>query len=109
MMRRIVRKVGGDIDITRDYEYTDWEDVADFARTLIQVLNKKAHCRVPVARRFERTTRARSLTYGHEPCSVPGATETCSSRHTLHRGQRHSAAARPNTSGDGKTTRSACD
>jgi menaquinone-dependent protoporphyrinogen oxidase len=27
VMRRIVRKAGGDTDTTRDYEYTDWEDV----------------------------------------------------------------------------------
>jgi menaquinone-dependent protoporphyrinogen oxidase len=28
LMRRIVRKAGGDIDTARDYEYTDWTDVA---------------------------------------------------------------------------------
>ena len=38
MMRRIVRKAGGDTDITRDYEYTDWADLAGFARTLIAFL-----------------------------------------------------------------------
>jgi menaquinone-dependent protoporphyrinogen oxidase len=32
MMRRIVRKAGGDIDTSRDYEYTDWTDVAGFGR-----------------------------------------------------------------------------
>jgi menaquinone-dependent protoporphyrinogen oxidase len=35
MMRRIVRKAGGDTDITRDYEYTDWADLSAFARTLV--------------------------------------------------------------------------
>ena len=32
MMRRIVAKQGGDIDTSRDYEYTDWDDLADFTR-----------------------------------------------------------------------------
>lgn len=31
MMKRIVAKAGGDTDTTRDYEYTDWEDVRAFA------------------------------------------------------------------------------
>jgi len=31
MMRRIVAKGGGDTDTSRDYEYTDWEDVRRFA------------------------------------------------------------------------------
>lgn len=34
MMRRIVRKAHGDTDTTRDYEYTDWKDLAAFAQTL---------------------------------------------------------------------------
>jgi len=32
MMRRIVRKAGGDTDTSRDYEYTDWDDVRRFGR-----------------------------------------------------------------------------
>jgi menaquinone-dependent protoporphyrinogen oxidase len=32
MMKRIVRKAGGDTDTSRDYEYTNWEDVRAFAR-----------------------------------------------------------------------------
>ena len=31
MMKRIVAKAGGDTDTTRDYEYTDWDDVRAFA------------------------------------------------------------------------------
>jgi menaquinone-dependent protoporphyrinogen oxidase len=31
VMRRIVAKAGGDTDVSRDYEYTDWKDVRDFA------------------------------------------------------------------------------
>jgi menaquinone-dependent protoporphyrinogen oxidase len=31
MMKRIVAKVGGDTDTTRDFEYTDWNDLRDFA------------------------------------------------------------------------------
>jgi menaquinone-dependent protoporphyrinogen oxidase len=30
-MRRIVAKAGGDVDTTRDYEYTDWADLRAFA------------------------------------------------------------------------------
>lgn len=33
IMRRIVAKAGGDTDTTRDFEYTDWEDLRAFART----------------------------------------------------------------------------
>lgn len=33
MMRRIVARAGGDTDTSRDYEYTDWEDVKHIART----------------------------------------------------------------------------
>jgi menaquinone-dependent protoporphyrinogen oxidase len=32
MMKRIVAKAGGDIDTTRDFEYTDWKDLREFAR-----------------------------------------------------------------------------
>jgi menaquinone-dependent protoporphyrinogen oxidase len=31
MMRRIVSTAGGDLDTSRDYEYTDWEDLRAFA------------------------------------------------------------------------------
>jgi menaquinone-dependent protoporphyrinogen oxidase len=31
LMRRIVSKAGGDTDTSRDYEYTDWNDLAQFA------------------------------------------------------------------------------
>lgn len=33
IMRRIVAKAGGDTDTTRDYEYTDWNELRAFART----------------------------------------------------------------------------
>ena len=32
IMRRIVAKAHGDTDTSRDYEYTDWNDVRLFAR-----------------------------------------------------------------------------
>jgi len=32
VMRRIVAKAGGDTDTSRDYEYTDWADLRQFAR-----------------------------------------------------------------------------
>ena len=30
VMKRIAAKAGGDTDTTRDYEYTDWEDLRSF-------------------------------------------------------------------------------
>ena len=33
MMRRIVAKAGGDTDTSRDYEYTDWAALREFARS----------------------------------------------------------------------------
>lgn len=32
MMKRIAAQAGGDTDTSRDYEYTDWNDLASFAR-----------------------------------------------------------------------------
>jgi len=46
MMRRIVRKAHGDIDTTRDYEYTDWNDLSAFARTLVGLLPRVRDLRV---------------------------------------------------------------
>ena len=31
IMKRIVSEAGGDTDTSRDYEYTDWQDLRDFA------------------------------------------------------------------------------
>ena len=36
MMRRIVRKAGEDTDASRDYEYTDWEQVRRYAEALLE-------------------------------------------------------------------------
>jgi len=36
MLRRIVAKAGGDTDTSRDYEYTDWHDVEQFAREFVR-------------------------------------------------------------------------
>ena len=33
VLKRIVQKAGGDTDTSRDYEYTDWEDLREFAGT----------------------------------------------------------------------------
>jgi menaquinone-dependent protoporphyrinogen oxidase len=38
MMKRIVAKAGGDIDTTRDFEYTDWNALRDFARDFAGLL-----------------------------------------------------------------------
>ena len=37
VMRRIVAKAGGDIDVTRDYEYTDWSAVDRFAARFVNI------------------------------------------------------------------------
>jgi menaquinone-dependent protoporphyrinogen oxidase len=42
IMRRIVAKAGGDTDTTRDYEYTDWDDLRVFARTFARRVTKTA-------------------------------------------------------------------
>ncbi|HZX25251.1 MAG TPA: flavodoxin domain-containing protein [Woeseiaceae bacterium] len=36
MMRRIARKAGEDTDTSRDYEYTDWEQVRRYAQALLE-------------------------------------------------------------------------
>jgi menaquinone-dependent protoporphyrinogen oxidase len=35
-MVRIVRKAGGDVDTSRDYEYTNWADVRAFAEEFVR-------------------------------------------------------------------------
>ena len=46
MMKRIVAKAGGDTDTTRDYEYTDWNDLRTFSRDFAELA---AHRLVAVA------------------------------------------------------------
>jgi menaquinone-dependent protoporphyrinogen oxidase len=41
-MVRIVRKAGGDIDTSRDYEYTDWADLRAFAEEFARSLPRAA-------------------------------------------------------------------
>ena len=36
IMRRIVAKAHGDTDMTRDYEYTDWDDLRTFAQRFVE-------------------------------------------------------------------------
>ena len=43
MMRRIVRKAGGDTDTSRDYEYTDWDDVRRFGRDFATQAQFQSH------------------------------------------------------------------
>ena len=42
VMVRIVRKAGGDVDTSRDYEYTDWVDVRIFAEKFARSLPCRA-------------------------------------------------------------------
>jgi menaquinone-dependent protoporphyrinogen oxidase len=41
MMKRIVKKAGGDTDTSRDYEYTDWEDVRRFGTEFVRALDAR--------------------------------------------------------------------
>jgi menaquinone-dependent protoporphyrinogen oxidase len=41
MMKRIVGKAGGDTDTTRDFEYTDWNDLRNFARDFAALAAQK--------------------------------------------------------------------
>jgi menaquinone-dependent protoporphyrinogen oxidase len=40
LMKRIAAKAGGDIDTTRDYEYTDWQDLRTFAEQFGQLTDR---------------------------------------------------------------------
>jgi menaquinone-dependent protoporphyrinogen oxidase len=35
IIRRIVAKAGGDTDTSRDYEYTDWQALAEFVHHFV--------------------------------------------------------------------------
>jgi menaquinone-dependent protoporphyrinogen oxidase len=39
-MRRIVAKTGGATDTSRDYEYTDWNDVRAFGREFLRMYER---------------------------------------------------------------------
>ncbi len=41
VMRRIVRKAGGDTDTSRDYEYTDWADLDRFAESFAALVARR--------------------------------------------------------------------
>ena len=43
IMRAIWRREGFEVDITRDYEYTRWEDVDRFAEAFVALLRSPAH------------------------------------------------------------------
>jgi menaquinone-dependent protoporphyrinogen oxidase len=42
MMRRIVARRGGDVDTTRDHEYTDWDAVDAFTDGFVALLRREA-------------------------------------------------------------------
>jgi menaquinone-dependent protoporphyrinogen oxidase len=42
IMKRIVQKGGGDTDTSRDYEYTDWDDLRAFADEFSSVVQQDA-------------------------------------------------------------------
>lgn len=41
LMTRIVAKAGGDTDTTRDFEYTDWNDLRDFACDFVELAERQ--------------------------------------------------------------------
>ena len=83
VMKRIVAQHGGDLDTSRDYEYTDWEDVREFSRSFLEScarqeidhLSTDLHgAHHGVSRRIERNARqvtgdAASLTTGQTAVS----------------------------------------
>ncbi|SRR6266508_2587604 len=46
MMKRIVTKAGGDTDTSRNYEYTDWNDLRAFASDFVRLLSPRASVKV---------------------------------------------------------------
>jgi menaquinone-dependent protoporphyrinogen oxidase len=40
VMKRIVRKAGGDVDTSRDHEYTDWDDLRRFAGRFVAMVDQ---------------------------------------------------------------------
>ncbi len=42
LMKRIVKKYGGETDTSRDYEYTDWDAVTGFAKDFAETLSGDA-------------------------------------------------------------------
>lgn len=42
MMRAIVKHEGGDLDMSKDYEYTDWDAVTGFAKHVDAIVNTAA-------------------------------------------------------------------
>ena len=47
-MKRIVAKAGGDTDTSRDYEYTDWDDVRAFAVEFSELVKRSSPSRAGV-------------------------------------------------------------
>ncbi len=41
IMKRIAQKAGGDTDVTRDYEYTNWIEVRQFAREYSELMKSR--------------------------------------------------------------------
>jgi menaquinone-dependent protoporphyrinogen oxidase len=48
VMRSIVRRQGGDTDTSRDYEYTNWDELVAFARSFAADVGELAGARAPV-------------------------------------------------------------
>jgi menaquinone-dependent protoporphyrinogen oxidase len=48
VIRRIVRNAYGSTDPSRDYEYTDWNDVRDFSRMFVRLAREAEPARVAV-------------------------------------------------------------
>ncbi|KFD21208.1 MULTISPECIES: menaquinone-dependent protoporphyrinogen IX dehydrogenase [Tatumella] len=43
MIRLIMKMTGGETDTSKEYEYTDWQQVAEFAREFVQITDKSLY------------------------------------------------------------------
>jgi menaquinone-dependent protoporphyrinogen oxidase len=64
IMRRIVARAGGDVDTSRDYEYTDWADVRAFVRSFSQLVTNP---RREIVNADARTNRQEELSCSVQP------------------------------------------
>ena len=69
VMRRIVAKAGGDTDTSRDYEYTDWEDLRAFVVGFAE-RHITAPLPPPAAERIPRTPHPAAFADGGRPASA---------------------------------------
>jgi len=72
VMRRIAAKAGGDTDTSRDYEYTDWEDLRAFAAAF--AARHVSSGQPPLAARIPRTPPPGSFAHDGPPGAAAAGT-----------------------------------